>query len=140
MTRATGALRLALVAAVAVAAMGCEDSIIKMLGPENSEFITNEGGTFRHVSYELDNVTDRRVFQWDNPMPRAMVEHRNFVHHGSVLILVKDADSTVVDSVFAEWEMDAPTDVGTPGTWTLEFRYFGARGRVDTRFVPLAAE
>ncbi len=124
---------------VTVLVLGCEDSIIKMIGPANNETVTTIDGVFRYQSGDLDNVTDQRQFTWVNTSPRATVKHRSFVHHGSVLILVHDQAGTLVDSTFAEWELDAPTDTGVPGVWTVDFRYFGARGRVDTILEPLAA-
>jgi hypothetical protein len=124
-------------AGVFVVTLGCADSIVKMLGPENGETVSTEDGVFRFRATELDNVTDRRVFTWNNPAPRALVKHRNFVHHGVVIILVRDANGALADSTYAEWELDVPTDEGTPGAWTIEFRFYGARGRVDTSIEPL---
>ena len=133
------AARTLAVLVVALAAVGCEDSIIKLLGPENNESVTDVDGVFRYQATELDNVHDVRRYTWENPQPRALVVHRNFVHHGSVLILVHDGAGGLVDSTFAEWELDAPTDAGVPGTWDITFHYYGARGRVDTSLEPLAA-
>jgi hypothetical protein len=110
---------------------GCADSIIKPLGPENNEQVNNEPGTFRFQAGELDNVHDTRQFTWTNPGPQAAVLHRNFIHHGTVVLMVRDAVGTLVDSIPMEYGLDTETDVGVAGTWQLELRFYGARGRVD---------
>lgn len=122
-------------AAAAVAA--CEDTIIKTIGPENDEQVSTIDGVFRYQSWNLDNVHDRRQFNWRNDTRRALVKHRNFIHHGTVLITIRDARGALVDSVPAEWELDHETDFGVPGIWTIKFEYFGARGRLDTSFEPV---
>ena len=114
----------------------CEDTIIKTIGPENVEEVSTSNGVFRYQSWNLDNVHDRREFTWQNPSTVALVHHRNFVHHGTVLITIRDALGTLVDSVPAEWELDHETTAGAPGLWTIKFEYFGARGRVDTSLEP----
>jgi hypothetical protein len=115
----------------------CEDTIIKTLGPENDEVVSTSGGVFRYESYNLDNVHDRRTFTWTNSAGKAMVKHRNFIHHGTVLITIRDANGALMDSVPAEWELDHETAKGKAGLWTIKFEFFGARGRVDTSVEPL---
>lgn len=115
----------------------CEDTIIKTLGPENNEVVSRSGGTFRYESFNLDNVHDRRTFTWTNPTTTALVKHRNFIHHGTVLITIRDSRGALMDSVPAEWELDHETGSGQPGLWTIKFEFFGARGRVDTSLEPL---
>jgi hypothetical protein len=117
--------------------VACEDTIIKVIGPENDEAVSTTDGVFRYQSWNLDNVHDRRIYTWNNPYPYAMVKHRNFVHHGTVLLTVRDSRGALVDSLPVEWELDEPTSAGRPGIWTIQFEYFGARGRVDTSLEPL---
>ena len=116
---------------MATALAGCADSIIKPLGPENNEQVDNQPGTFRFQAVELDNVHDTRQFTWTNTGPQAAVAHRNFIHHGTVVLMVRDAVGTLVDSIPMEYGLDTETDVGVAGTWQLELRFYGARGRVD---------
>jgi hypothetical protein len=118
-------------------AAACMDSIIKTLAPENNEQVSTTGGVFRYQSEELDNVHDRRTFTWANPGTQAIVHHHNFIHHGLVLITIRDALGALVDSVPAEWEIDDTTDAGAPGAWTVKFEYFNSRGRIDTSLEPL---
>ena len=128
---------LALAPFLVAATVACEDTIIKTLGPENEEVTTTVNGVLRHVSWNLDNVHDRRQFTWLNTAGKALVKHRNFVHHGTVLITLRDATGALVDSVPAEWNLDHETEAGVPGIWTVKFEYFGARGRIDTSFEPM---
>lgn len=116
---------------LAAGVAGCADSIIKPLGPENSEQVDNRPDFFRFQAVELDNVHDTRQFSWVNSGTSATVLHRNFVHHGSVILMVRDAAGTLVDSVPMEFNLDTETDEGVPGSWQLELRFYGARGRVD---------
>jgi len=62
---------------------------------------------------------------------QAVVEHNNFLHHGSVIMIVRDASGAMVDSVPMEWQLTTETDAGVPGNWTVTFNFYGARGRVD---------
>lgn len=127
---------IALLPFLVAAAAACEDSIIKTLGPENDESVSTANGILRYQSWNLDNVHDRKTFTWNNPSSQAMVKHRNWIHHGTVLITIRDARGKLVDSVPAEWEFDQMTKTGTPGAWTVMFEYFGARGRIDTSVEP----
>ena len=122
------------------AGVACEDTIIKTIGPDNNEAVSTTAGVFRYQSWNLDNVHDRRTYTWENPNKQALVKHRNFVHHGTVLITIRDSRGFLVDSVPAEWELDQVTKVGHPGLWTIKFEYFGARGRVDTSLEPSTGE
>lgn len=131
---------LALAPFLVAAVSACEDSIIKTIGPENDEVVSTTNGVFRYQSWNLDNVHDRRTYTWQNPNKQALVLHRNFVHHGTVLITIRDSRGELVDSVPAEWQLDQVTKVGRPGLWTIKFEYFGARGRVDLSLEPSSGE
>jgi hypothetical protein len=118
-------------AVLAVGTIACLDSIIKPLGPENVEDVENSPDSFRYFADHLDNVHDSRTFTWRNNGTMARVVHNNFVHHGSVLMIVRDGAGALVDSVPMEWQLETETDVGVPGNWTVTFNFYGARGRVD---------
>jgi hypothetical protein len=125
-----GVARIAL-AVCAVGLVACLDSIIKPLGPENTEDVENAPDNFRYFADNLDNVHDTRTFTWRNNGTTATVEHNNFIHHGSVIMVVRDAAGAMVDSVPMEWQLQTETDAGVPGNWTVTFNFYGARGRVD---------
>ena len=125
---------------VAIGMVACLDSIIKPLGPENLEEVENVPDNFRYFADHLDNVHDQRTYVWRNNGTTAKVLHNNFVHGGSVIMIVKDAAQAVVDSVPMEWELETETSAGVPGTWTITLNFYGARGRVDVSLVRKEAE
>jgi hypothetical protein len=120
-----------LIAAVALST-GCQDSIIKYLGPENNEIETVLTDSLRFQAWDLDNVTDTREWNWTITGPQANVHHDNFVHHGKGQITIIDAaGDAVYNRIPLEWGIDNATDSGAAGAWTVKLELFGARGRVD---------
>jgi len=118
-------------AAVVLGGSACLDSLVKPLGPENAEEVSNEPDAFRYQATDLDNVHDERSYVWRNNGTTATVGHNNFVHHGSVIMMVRDAAGVLVDSVPMEYELETETDPGVPGNWQVVLKFYGARGRVD---------
>jgi hypothetical protein len=125
---------------LAIGMVACLDSIIKPLGPENLEEVENAPDNFRYFADNLDNVHDQRTYVWQNNGTTAKVLHNNFVHGGSVIMVVKDAAHAVVDSIPMEWELETETNAGVPGQWTITLNFYGARGRVDVSLVRKEAE
>lgn len=121
--------------ALAIGLAACLDSIVKPLGPENEEEVENVPDNFRYFADHLDNVHDRRTFTWRNNGTSASVLHNNFIHHGSIIMTVRDGAGALVDSVPMEWQLETETDVGVPGNWTVTFNFYGARGRLDLSLV-----
>lgn len=118
--------------AVLVVTAGCQDSIVKYLGPENNEVETVLTDSLRFEAFDLDNVTDTREWSWTITGPQALVHHDNFVHHGKGQITIIDAaGDTVYNRIPLEWGIDNATDSGSAGAWTVKLELFGARGRVD---------
>jgi hypothetical protein len=125
----------ALLLAVVVFA-ACQDSIVKYLGPENREAATVQPDSLRFEAFDLDNVTDARVWTWTITGPQAVVHHRSFVHHGMGRITVVDAaGDTVYHQIPLQYQIDNATDSGAAGNWTVTLELFGARGRVDFSIV-----
>lgn len=123
------------VVALVLGAGACLDSLVKPLGPENLEEVSNAPDNFRYQAVELDNVHDVREFIWRNNGSRATVEHHNFVHGGSVVMMVRDAVGALVDSLPMEYSLDTETGSGVPGNWHVTLTFYGARGRVDVSLV-----
>ena len=119
-------------ALAAVAALGCQDTIVKVLGPENDVIVTVQPDSFRFEAHDLDNVHDDMSWTWTNNGTKAVVHHRSFVHHGVGRITILDA---LGDSVYRvipfEYNLDNETDLGVRGPWTIHLELFGARGRID---------
>ncbi|MDH4348892.1 MAG: hypothetical protein OEW17_08810 [Gemmatimonadota bacterium] len=111
---------------------GCQDTIVKSLGPANNEQVKLLPDTLRFQAGDLDNVFDTRA--WSLPMSSATakVRHRTFVHHGEARVTIADAaGDTVYRQVPLEYELDDVTLAGQPGVWTVTLEFIGARGRVD---------
>ena len=51
-------------------------------------------------------------------------------------MIITDAAGVQVDSTLLELNLEAETEVGTPGNWTIELILAGARGRVDFALTP----
>jgi hypothetical protein len=118
-------------ALAAVGLTGCADSILKPLGSENSEQVSNQVDNFLYEATELDNVHDIREYTWANTGTAATVLHRSFIHHGQVILMVRDGAGTLVDSLPMEYELDTETDQGVPGNWLVRLQFYGAKGRVE---------
>jgi hypothetical protein len=117
--------------AILVAA-GCQDTIVKSLGPENNEQVKLLPDTLRFEAGDLDNVNDDRVWSLSMSTATAKVRHRSFVHHGVARITIRDdVGDTLYNRVPLEYELDDVTLAGQPGSWTVTLELFGARGRVD---------
>lgn len=118
--------------AAVVVTTGCQDSIVKYLGPENNELETVLTDSLRFQAWDMDNVTDTREWTWTITGPQALVHHDSFVHHGKGQITIIDAvGDTVYNRIPLEWGIDNATDSGSAGAWTVKLELFGARGRVD---------
>ncbi|MGH9262798.1 MAG: hypothetical protein ACRD08_23345 [Acidimicrobiales bacterium] len=125
-----------LAALAGAAALACQDTIVKYLGPENREVETVVTDSLRFQAFDLDNVHDTRVWTWTNTGTVALVHHSSFVHHGVARLTILDAaGDTVYRFVPLEYELDNETTAGVAGAWTVTLELFGARGRVDFSIV-----
>jgi len=114
------------------ATVGCQDTIVKYLGPENAPQIFNQTDSMRFEATDLDNVHDVVLVTWTNTGTEAVVQHRSFVHHGHARISMLDAvGDTVYRFVPVEPDLDNETEAGQPGDWTVILEMFGAKGRID---------
>jgi len=117
--------------------LGCADSIVRLLGPENNAQTVNTPERFQFSATDLRNVHDRLVWTWPNPAPKAALSHDSFLHHGYGVLVVLDAVGTVVDSTLLELNLEDSTRVGTPGDWTVILVLASARGRADFTLTPV---
>jgi hypothetical protein len=116
--------------------LGCQDSIVRLLGPENEPQTVNTPERFQFSATDLRNVHDRLEWTWPNSAPQAAVRHDSFLHHGYGILVVLDAVGQVVDSTLLELNLDTETRAGTPGNWTLILVLASARGRADFTLTP----
>jgi hypothetical protein len=121
---------------VLVLALGCADSIVRLLGPENEPVTVITPERFQFRATDLRNVHDRLVWTWPNSAPQAAVRHDSFLHHGYGVLVVLDGLGQVVDSTLLELNLDTETRPGTPGDWTLILVLASARGRADFTLTP----
>jgi len=121
-----------LVAATLLALAGCQDTIVKYLGPENKPDLYIATDSTRYQAHDLDNVTDVEAWTWPMTGRIANVYHHNFVHHGHARITIEDANGVVVyDHIPVEYDLVNETHEGEPGDWRVMIELFGAKGRVD---------
>jgi hypothetical protein len=117
-------------------ALGCADSIVRLLGPENDPQTVNTPERFQFTATDLRNVNDRETWTWPNPTPQAALAHDSFIHHGYGILVVLDAAGQVVDSTLLELNLETESRPGTPGNWTVILVLASARGRVDFALTP----
>jgi hypothetical protein len=121
-----------LVAATLLALAGCQDTIVKYLGPENKPDLYIATDSTRYQAHDLDNVTDVEAWTWPMTGRIANVYHHSFVHHGHARITIEDANGVVVyDHIPVEYDLVNETHDGEPGDWRVMIELFGAKGRVD---------
>jgi len=116
--------------------LGCADSIVRELEPENNPQVINTPEEFSFIATDMRNVNDQLTFVWPNSAPRAAVHLNSFVHHGYGILVVRDAVGQVVDSTLLELDLETETEAGTPGDWILTLTLASARGRAEFRLTP----
>jgi hypothetical protein len=119
------------VTGLVLVATGCQDTIVKALGPENGPEITVRPDYVRFYANDMDNVHDEMVATFSFSGTKATVIHRNFVHHGYATLAVVDAVGDTVYKSGLEWNLDLETREGVPGTWKAILSLYGARGRAE---------
>jgi len=119
-----------------VLGVGCLDSVVRALAPENDPTVVNTPEKFQFTATDLRNVNDRLTFVWPNSAPKAALHHDSFIHHGYGILVINDAAGHMVDSTLLELDLEAETSTGTPGNWTLTLIFTAARGRVDFTLTP----
>ena len=85
---------------------GCADSTVSELGPQNEQVVTSQADSFTYIASNLENVSDKVIFQWPNSKERVQILHQSFLPHGYGLLIIKDAVGTVVDSTLLEYQLE----------------------------------
>jgi hypothetical protein len=119
-----------------VLVLGCLDSIVREVAPENDPVVVNTPQQFQFTATDLRNVNDKLTFVWPNSGTKAALHHDSFIHHGYGILVINDAAGQMVDSTLLELDLDTETGIGTPGNWTLTLIFASARGRVDFTLTP----
>jgi hypothetical protein len=132
--------RLLLLPLLASLATGCADSVIADIQPANNETVTVVGDSFAYIATNLENVSDRVSYTFNNPLERLTVIHQSFLPHGYALMVIQDASGTVTDSTLLEYQLTTQSRAGVPGVWTVHIIYTGAWGRAQFSLVPLTGD
>jgi hypothetical protein len=119
---------------------GCADSVINEIQPGNQETVTVVGDSFAYLATDLQNVSDRSTFSWNNPMERLTLIHQSFLPHGYGLLVIRDAAGSVVDSTLLEYQLQTESRAGVPGLWTITLIYASAWGRAQFSLTPLTGD
>ena len=98
---------------------GCEDSSTG-IGPENQLEVTNAVDQFQFQLTALDDVTDRRNYDWENTGTQATVDISQAISGGSAVLRITDAAGTVLYENDVADDQDGTTPVGVAGTWRIE--------------------
>ncbi len=122
------------------ATTGCADSVINVIQPQNQETVTVVGDSFAYIASDLQNVSDRVSYTWNNPMERMTLIHQSFLPHGYGLLVVQDASGFVVDSTLLEYQLETESRAGVPGLWTITLIYAAAWGRAQFSLTPLTGD
>ena len=98
---------------------GCEDSSTG-IGPENQLEVTNALDQFQFQLTALDDVSDRRSYDWENTGTQATIDISQAITGGSALLRILDAAGTVMYEADIAADSDGTTPVGVVGTWQIE--------------------
>ena len=98
---------------------GCEDSVTG-IGPENQLEVTNAVDQFQFQLTALDDVTDRREYDWENTGTQATIDISQAISGGSAILKIIDAAGTVMYENDVADDQDGTTPVGVAGIWRIE--------------------
>ena len=98
---------------------GCEDSATG-IGPENQLEVTNAVDQFQFQLTALDDVTDRRDYEWENTGAQATIDISQAISSGSAILTISDAAGTVMYENDVADDEDGTTPVGVAGTWRIK--------------------
>jgi hypothetical protein len=69
--------------------IGCLDSIVRELGPENDPASHQHGLELRVQAEDMENVNDELIFTWVNSAPQALSATNSFIHHGYGIVIIR---------------------------------------------------
>ena len=98
---------------------GCENGA-NGIGPENQLEVTNAVDQFQFQLTALDDVSDRRGYDWENTGTQATIDISEAISGGSAILTIIDAVGTVMYESDIGDDEDGSTPVGVAGTWRIE--------------------
>jgi hypothetical protein len=111
---------------------GCGDSSTG-IGPENQLEVTNAVDQFQFQLTALDDVSDRRGYDWENTGTQATIDISEAITGGSAILTILDAVGTVVYEADIAEDADGTTLVGVSGTWRIKVVLSGTTGTFNFR-------
>jgi len=111
---------------------GCGDSSTG-IGPENQLEVTNAVDQFQFQLTALNDVSDRRGYDWENSGSRATIDISEAITGGSAILTILDAAGTVMYEADIAEDGDATTPVGLSGSWRIEVVLSGTTGTFNFR-------
>jgi hypothetical protein len=110
---------------------GCGDSSAG-IGPENQLEVTNAVDQFQFQLTALDDVSDRRGYDWENTGTQATIDISEAVTGGSATLTILDAAGTVMYQADVS-DGNGTTAVGVSGVWRIEIVLSGTTGTFNFR-------
>ena len=112
--------------------VGC-DGGSNGIGPENQLEVTNAIDQFQFQLTALDNVTDRRSYDWQNTGTQATIDVSQAITNGSATLTIRDAEGSVVYEAEINSAIDDTTLAGIAGVWQIEVKLVKATGTFNFR-------
>ena len=103
------------------------------IGPENQLEVTNAVDQFQFQLTALNDVTDRRGYDWENTGTRATIDITQAIVAGSATLKILDAAGSVVYEEDIAEEKDVTTPEGVAGTWRIEVVLARVKGTFNFR-------
>jgi len=98
---------------------GCGDSSTG-IGSENQLEVTNALDQFQFQLTALDDVSDRRSYDWENTGTQATIDISQAITGGSAVLTILDAAGSVMYQADIAEDSDGTTPAGMSGTWRIE--------------------
>jgi hypothetical protein len=108
---------------------GCSDNTTS-LAPFEPE-VSNVADNFSIQATGVRNVTSTLSYTWANSGTRATINHSTTTSSGSAQVVVKDNAGTIVYSKGLMPSLNEPTEVGQPGSWTIELVFSSYSGTLN---------
>ena len=119
---------IAVVISVALVA-GCSNPTSPGVQPE----ITNVADNFQYQVTKIRNYTHEDTYVWHNTGAMATVNQATTVTGGTAMLVLLDADGTVVYSRSLADNGTFTSASGVPGSWTIRVTYSAASATVNFR-------
>jgi len=101
------------------------------LGPDSQVQISRAPDHFLLQVRFMENGTDNLTYNWPNTGTQATIDVSQSIGSGSVILIIKDHEGTVVHQDDITNDDSTETAVGVTGDWTIEIQILNATGTFD---------